>query len=195
MQLPITNFSKKGFAYLGGLAILVIAISLSAFYMPLKQPEARLANDEEPANMKGMTERHNYWRKQLGIKPLTWSNELAAYAQKWADELAKRGCEMEHRPRTGSWAQKYGENIYWSWGMSNTAEAVVDNWAEEIQYFDYNADDWCVGGVCGHYTQIIWESTTQVGCAMAKCSDGAEIWVCNYNPPGNYMGEKPYKKK
>jgi hypothetical protein len=45
---------------------------------------------------------------------------------------------------------------------------------------------------CGHYTQIIWRNTTEVGCGMATCSNGSEIWVCNYNPPGNYLRQNAY---
>ena len=88
--------------------------------------------DPEPELMQGMTERHNHWRKRVGVKPLTWSKELADFAQKWAEELARRGCEMEHRPDGGPWdGSKYGENIYWSSGMKNKADQVVDEWASE----------------------------------------------------------------
>ena len=147
--------------------------------------------DPEPERMQGMTERHNHWRKRVGVKPLTWSKELADFAQKWAEELARRGCEMEHRPDGGKWdGSKYGENIYWSSGMKNTPSNIVDDWASEIEYFDEKTGK-CKGGVCGHYTQLVWSTTTQVGCAMATCGD-QEIWVCNYAPPGNWVGQKPY---
>ena len=45
--------------------------------------------------------------------------------------------------------------------------------------------------MCGHYTQIVWETTQKVGCAKIQC-DGFDLWVCNYDPPGNWVGEKPY---
>ena len=151
--------------------------------------------DQEPANMAGITERHNFWRAQLGIAPLTWSNELAAFAQEWADELKRRGMKMEHRPRSGKFNQKYGENIYWSQGMQNTTAAAVDSWADERKSFDFDTQE-CKGEwyVCGHYTQVVWETSTQVGCAKVVVDD-QEIWLCNYNPSGNWTGEKPYVKK
>jgi len=47
--------------------------------------------------------------------------------------------------------------------------------------------------MCGHYTQVVWRSTTTVGCAMAVCKDSQEqIWVCQYQKPGNWVGQKPY---
>lgn len=145
---------------------------------------------------KEVVERHNYWRAKLGIGPVKWSDELARFAQEWANELARRGCNtLEHRPYNGKFAQKYGENIYMSQGMSNTPTLVIDDFAAEQQCFDHKTQT-CKNscGICGHYTQIIWEKTTEVGCAMVRCGD-TEIWVCNYNPPGNYSGQKPYTPK
>ncbi len=150
-----------------------------------------IVQDKEPEVMKGMTDRHNEWRSKVGVKPLVWSKSLADFAQKWADELARRGCDLEHRPDGGQWdGSMYGENIYWSSGMKNIAADVVDDWAAEIAYFDEKAGK-CKGGICGHYTQVVWSKTTAVGCGMAKCGD-QEVWVCNYNPPGNYVGQRPY---
>lgn len=139
------------------------------------------------AQSKEMTDRHNYWRAQLGISPLVWSDEIASYAQAWADELAAKGCKMKHRTNG-----KYGENIFWASGMKITSAFVTDDWASERQYFDHKTQECADGEVCGHYTQQIWENTKKIGCGMAKCSNGAEIWVCNYDPAGNYMGEKVY---
>ena len=146
--------------------------------------------NEEPTNMKGMVARHNYWRQKVDVPPLVWSDEVAKTAQRWANELAKRGCEMEHSQGKGEFANGYGENLYWSDGMANTPDKIVDSWASEIEFFNEGTGK-CKGGVCGHYTQVVWKKTTAVGCAMAKCGS-QEIWVCNYNPPGNYVGQKPY---
>jgi glutaredoxin len=160
-------------------------------------PETSSADgDKEPENMKGILERHNFFRNEVGIQNLVWSNELAAYAQEWANELAARGCQMNHRPRDGKWKQRYGENIYWAQGMNPTPSDVVNSWGEEKAYFDFEKlackGEWYT---CGHYTQIIWENTTKVGCAFARCNNNQVIWVCNYNPPGNYIGQKPFRKK
>lgn len=148
----------------------------------------------EPENMKGMVDRHNYWRYEVGVQRLTWSDDLATFALEWANHLAEKGCDMAHRPRSGEYTQKYGENIYWCSGMKANAMSVVDSWASEKENFNQKSLECESGQVCGHYTQIVWSSTVQVGCAMAQCGD-QQIWVCNYNPPGNWVGQKPYVKK
>src|SRR5262249_32269949 len=59
-------------------------------------------------------EYHNKVRKEVGSPPLEWSVELSAYAQAWAEHLAKNNkCKMQHRPHEGKWKQVHGENIFW----------------------------------------------------------------------------------
>ncbi len=135
---------------------------------------------------------HNSYRSEVNSDPLSWNEDLAAYAKAWGEQLAKTGCELNHRPGDGEWAQKYGENLYWSSGFMPTPKQAVDSWGSEKPQYD--------GGVmndnnfaAGHYTQMIWSKTTKVGCAIVQCSDGAYIVVCNYDPAGNMFGESPLK--
>ena len=69
-------------------------------------------------------------------------------------------------------------------------EGLANTWGEEIQFYD-EASNECVGGGCGHYTQIVWSNSTELGCGTVTC-DGVDIWVCQYNPAGNVSGERPY---
>ncbi|PID46579.1 MAG: SCP-like extracellular [Proteobacteria bacterium] len=142
---------------------------------------------------------HNAVRAAHGLPSLTWSDDLAAYAQEWADHLAANNrCFMRHRP-SGS---PHGENLWWAsprrWsdGLSELQEVdiqrVVNDWAKEKQYYNYHTNRCQPGQQCGHYTQIVWRETTEVGCAYQQCGDLSQLWVCNYNPPGNYIGERPY---
>jgi hypothetical protein len=39
---------------------------------------------------------------------------------------------------------------------------------------------------------MVWKNTTHVGVGIGVCKSGEILIVANYNPPGNYMGEKPY---
>ncbi|MBS1681692.1 MAG: SCP-like extracellular [Bacteroidetes bacterium] len=137
---------------------------------------------------------HNKVRKDVGSPPLEWSEELAAYAQAWADNLAKNNnCEMKHRPHDGSkWKQIHGENIFWGSASSYNAKDASESWYSEIK--DYKHGPLTSGNwyATGHYTQLVWKNTKKVGIAQAVCSSGAIIIVANYDPPGNYMGQKPY---
>lgn len=158
---------------------------------PTKQPARRepASADPEAGRLAGITAAHNRVREPLGLPPLTWSDELARFAQKWADKLQRQGCDLRHRPRSGPDAQRYGENIFSMTGHAPTAAEVVDTWAAEVK--DYDAKKNTCKGVCGHYTQIVWRKSQRLGCAMAACGD-TEVWVCNYDPPGNYLGQRPY---
>jgi pathogenesis-related protein 1 len=135
---------------------------------------------------------HNKVRADVGSPALQWSADLAKFAQEWADHLASLGCDMQHRPHSGQWQSKYGENIFWGSGSSYTALSASESWYDEIKDYTYGVLDNTNWYKTGHYTQMVWKNTTHVGIGAAKCSDGAIIIVANYDPPGNYMGEKPY---
>lgn len=128
---------------------------------------------------------HNTWRRRVGVPNLRWSSQLASYAQEWANNLA-RSNRLAHRSNN-----KYGENLAWASGQQLSPTQVVQMWGNESQDYNYASNSCRSGKVCGHYTQIVWKNSTEVGCGMAR-SGNQEFWVCNYNPPGNYIGQKPY---
>jgi pathogenesis-related protein 1 len=121
------------------------------------------------------------------IAPLSWSPDVAAAARAWAD-----GCQFKHS------GGKYGENIYASAGASTMANDVVASWVSEAKDYDYGANS-CTA-TCGHYTQVVWQKSTTLGCAVRNCSTNSpfkgfsqwQFWVCNYDPPGNFNGQRPY---
>lgn len=133
-----------------------------------------------------MLSEHNKWRQQVGVSPLKWSYELEETARDWALKLSLNyNCKMIHSN------SKFGENIFWA-SKPVSVKYVVDSWAEERFNYNYSSNSCKVGKVCGHYTQIIWRETKNLGCARAFCRDGGQIWVCNYEPAGNIVGKKPY---
>jgi hypothetical protein len=114
---------------------------------------------------------------------MAWSDHLAARAQEWADTLLARK-QFIHRPNS-----TYGENLFEITGAAASPAQVVDAWAAESRNYDYSSNR--CSGVCGHYMQIVWGDTKEVGCAVAR-GRGREVWVCNYDPPGNWTGKRPY---
>ncbi len=144
---------------------------------------------------------HNKWRADVGVEEkLSYSAALAISAQAWADNLKiTNQCQMRHSKPDG----KYGENLYWGsaleWSDGRkelqvvTPQKVVDAWGSEKTDYDYATNSCKHGKMCGHYTQVVWRSTKQVGCAISVCKDSQhQVWVCQYFPPGNWVGEKPY---
>lgn len=119
------------------------------------------------------------------LPDLRWDGALAELAADWA-----RGCVFEHS------MGETGENLaIFSWSVQ-PAE-VVEAWFSEISDYDYATNTCAPGKMCGHYTQVVWRDTSRVGCALQVCDDVAgfgpgELWVCEYDPPGNWVGEQPY---
>ena len=123
------------------------------------------------------------------IPALTWSSDLAATAQAYAQQ-----CNLAPNPNRGA---GIGENVAAAAGTAD-ASSLVQQWTDEKANYDY-ATNSCTSGTCGHYTQMIWESTTQVGCGIAQCLRGtifpgsaATLLVCDYSPTGNVVGRPPY---
>jgi hypothetical protein len=156
----------------------------------------------------GMTAAHNAARASLdeGLPDLTWSPAIAEFSQQWSDSLAANECgAIEHRTQS-----MYGENIAMR-GSSRLSqpfspEAAVDGWVAEVDCWSFgtisgteSCDATCAQDLhtngCGHYTQVVWRNTRRVGCGYSTCTSGGftyEIWVCNYDPPGNFIGQAPY---
>jgi len=126
---------------------------------------------------------HNAARARAGTPPLAWSSQLAARSQTWANTLLARG-EFRHTP-----SPVYGENLFEIVGAAASPAEVVNMWMSESPNYNYSSNT--CSGTCGHYTQIIWNTTRSVGCASARGHD-REIWVCTYDPPGNWIGRRPY---
>ncbi|KAI3959949.1 hypothetical protein MKX01_030240 [Papaver californicum] len=128
---------------------------------------------------------HNAARKTIGAKPLVWDARLARYAQAYAN-LRRYDCALIHS------SGPYGENIFWGGGWGWTPAQAVKMWVAEKSWFNPYSNT-CNGEQCGHWTQIAWRDTKRLGCATVNCYGGRGVFTtCNYDPAGNYMGERPY---
>jgi hypothetical protein len=134
----------------------------------------------------------NMARAAMGVPPLAWNNQLAADARVWANQLAATG-RFEHSPDEPG-EEPQGENLWAGTPRAYSPEAMIGLWvAEKRDYrpgiFPNNSRSGDVENV-GHYTQLIWRDTRQVGCATAV-GRSEEFLVCRYSAAGNVYGERP----
>ncbi|KAJ9159333.1 hypothetical protein P3X46_024843 [Hevea brasiliensis] len=127
---------------------------------------------------------HNQARADVGLGPLTWDDKVAAYAQNYANQRIG-DCNLVHSDGP------YGENLAWGSGDLSGIDAVK-MWVDEKPYYDYNSNSCAPGQMCGHYTQVVWRDSVRLGCAKVTCNNGETFIGCNYDPPGNYIGQRPY---
>ena len=129
---------------------------------------------------------HNAYRAKANASPLSWSSTLAKGAQEWADYLRdNEGCAMRH-PTSGEEKNRYLSGNSWGQNLMSatrgSAQMAVDGWGPS-ECPGYSPTAQGVQGT-GHFTQMVWKDTREIGCAKASC-DGSSIWVCNYSPAGN----------
>lgn len=132
---------------------------------------------------------HNRERAAVGVPPLRWDPALAAAAASYGPTLAALG-RLEHSPRGSRPGQK--ENLWMGTRGAYSPEQMVGNWAEEKAWFRpgifpnvSSTGNWLD---VSHYTQMIWRSTTDVGCAVHQ-SRTSDYLICRYSPGGNIDGK------
>ncbi|WP_241255149.1 CAP domain-containing protein [Altererythrobacter sp. BO-6] len=133
---------------------------------------------------------HNIERSEFGAEPLRWSPRLASEAQQWARTLASEG-RMRHASndeRGGA-----GENLWMGSAGAYSASFMVAAFAGEKRHFRAgtfphvsHTGNW---RDVGHYTQVVWPGTREVGCAVAR-NDSDDFLVCRYWPAGNTYGQE-----
>lgn len=133
------------------------------------------------ADAQAILNAHNAYRAKHCVGLLTWSASLATQAQNWANQCTKNGNLFAHSGFNG-----YGENLAWGGGLG--AKAAVDLWYAEVSKYNFSSPAW--SNAVGHFTQLVWRATTQVGCGVATCG-GQRLWVCQYTPPGNWNVNNP----
>lgn len=129
---------------------------------------------------------HNDRRAATGAAELTWDDNLASFAQCWADQ-----CQFEH-----SHNEEYGENIAAGSGSSYTIVTSMNDWWNEYKQWSTNTD---YTEATGHFTQMAWKDSSKLGCGVSRCNSGdlglggtipdAIFVVCEYDPPGNVIGD------
>ncbi|KAI4786272.1 hypothetical protein KUCAC02_037228 [Chaenocephalus aceratus] len=151
----------------------------------------------------------------------SWDTELERTAEEWAET-----CLWEHGP--ASLLPQIGQNLGAHWGRHRPPTFHVQAWYDEVKDYSFpypqECDPYCPfrcsGPVCTHYTQLVWATSSRIGCAVNTCYNmnvWGQIWakavylVCNYSPSkkmylmflrgcmtdrqaeGNWWGHSPYK--
>ncbi|CAL5091579.1 unnamed protein product [Urochloa decumbens] len=168
-------------AYSSTKLVTCLALAVAAILVPL------CAAQNSPEDFVDL---HNAARAEVGVGPVSWDETVAAFAESYA-ALSTDDCTAVH----SSGSEYYGENILVGGaGYDWSASDAVGYWVAEKQWYDHGSNSCSApeGESCGHYTQVVWRDSTTIGCARAVCSDGSVFFTCNYNPPGNYIGESPY---
>jgi len=132
------------------------------------------------ASPEAIVSAHNRARATHCAPPLSWSPKLAASASQWAETLRQNHCGFDHSNTS------YGENLAAGSAGSLDADGIVKMWFDEGALYNF-----ATGGFSadtGHFTQVVWRGTREVGCGHAQCN-GNDIWVCQYDPPGNFEGQ------
>jgi hypothetical protein len=148
-------------------------------------------------DIKGLLDIHNRERAAVGSPPLVWNDAVAAHAQAWAKYLAD-GNPGPHCIYVPGWEKiescthHEGENVALRSPHNPTNIAsMAEFWVSEKKNYHGGPYNDSVGPVIGHYTAMIWKSTTDVGCGFAY-NNKTDFLSCRYIPTGNFNGQMPY---
>lgn len=125
-----------------------------------------------------------------------WDYYLEKIAQDWANkcEADSDGVQIINNPnRNALYGSSVGENIFVS-TEPQALDDIIQDWFDERLYYDYCSNSCKDGQECNHFTQIVWASAYRVGCGRSYCSNllNPHVFVCNYAPIGNTIGQRPY---
>jgi len=171
---------------------------LDDFYLNSEVSKSKLSQKQKDVETEHNIKRRNHFLDS----DITYSIKLEKAAQSYANILAKSG-KFEHDPKNRE--HRFGENLYaHTQDETPTILDAIPFWYDdERPYYHYDNGS-CDEGLfsngqdimCGHYTQIIWQDTKEVGCASAQYSSGdfkdGHVYVCKYQKAGNIIGLKPY---
>ncbi|KAH7140804.1 CAP domain-containing protein [Dactylonectria macrodidyma] len=152
-----------------GAAEVVTTITVAAT-IPSNEPEWK----QDKAFTSAILNSTNFYRSEHNATALTWNSTLEDFASDYLDD---NDCEFAHS------GGPYGENL--AMGYAN-ATASVEAWGDERD--EYNFGRGKFSKKTGHFTQLVWKATTDVGCGRRLCGQSGWYLVCEYWPRGNVVG-------
>ncbi|CAO2648709.1 Nn.00g096580.m01.CDS01 [Neocucurbitaria sp. VM-36] len=184
-----SSSSPLSFSLLPSTTLLLLSLLLTLLFsdptlaQQVRQTSTEYTNDD--AFRESILNVTNTYRKEHNATGLEWNETLAEFAGEWGE-----GCRFEHS------GGPYGENL--ASGYPNASASVI-TWGEEREQYNFAGGDF--SPETGHFTQLVWKNTTQVGCSRTECNAGGQSgddddegdapgWfvVCEYAPAGNVIG-------
>ncbi|XP_044762206.1 venom allergen 5-like [Coccinella septempunctata] len=184
------------------LAIFFVCADFGSTYCPSGIYESGLSQGDRNF----IVNQHNYLRglvaagkvpgqpRATNMKQIRYSLEL----EKKAQEVANT-CEFKHVTITGTSWGWVGQNLYLfmstGYGKGPNWHDAIQSWFNEHKIYRFGSP---FSAATGHYTQLVWANTDHVGCGYAYYNKGGyfryqKLYVCNYGPGGNYIGQNPYR--
>ncbi|XP_072013508.1 GLIPR1-like protein 1 [Amphiura filiformis] len=163
-------------------------------------------NKFSDAEKKAILDKHLEFRSSVNpeasnMEFMVWNDDLATLAELWAS-VCYFGHGLTNHTDIRSKFPTIGQNL-WSGGAKPDGVSSVEKWHDEKDNYDYDANQ-CTGG-CGHYTQLVWGTSKELGCGRAYCMNTIDqdgnpdgggpdfIFACQYSPAGNMGGSRPYQ--
>ncbi|QIK79642.1 SCP-like extracellular [Sphingomonas piscis] len=150
--------------------------------------QATTAGARSATSLERLLAAHNAERARVGAPPLRWDMRLAQAAGSYGPVLARLG-RLQHSPKASRPGQR--ENLWMGTRGAFSPEQMVGTWISERRYFRpgvfpnvSSTGNWYH---VGHYSQLVWRTTTHVGCAIYS-SRTTDYLICRYSPPGNIDG-------
>ncbi|XP_078082815.1 GLI pathogenesis-related 2 [Mustelus asterias] len=147
----------------------------------------QLSDKEKKAFLAELLQEHNRLRAQHKSQPLKLNSDLSTQAQKWAEHLIAINC-LQHSDTD------YGENLWYKWTSDAklpTGTEVSEAWYNEIKKYNFSDPGFKSG--TGHFTQLVWKASTEMGAGCATDGKGTFMVVAVYNPAGNITNPGYFK--
>ncbi|KAH0474979.1 MAG: hypothetical protein KVP17_004057 [Porospora cf. gigantea B] len=154
-----------------------------------------------PSDRQSILRAHNEERAWYGVPPLQWDPQIELRVLEHTDQ-----CTDKHTSRSRRWFRSegcghgrcvHGENLAFRAGGRQDFfnwELYVAAWTKERRHWNCQTNRG--GKVFGHWTQVVWQRSTHVGCALNCECKGRMSWdcvfACQYARAGNFVGARPF---